>query len=85
MIIPTVAGKIAARIPEEGDLLDFLKLIKQPLISTSANISGEEVCANINEIKAVFDDKIYGALDLPLGGKSEPSRIIDLENNEYIR
>ena len=70
MIIPTVAGKIAARIPEEGDLLDFLKLIKQPLISTSANISGEEVCANINEIKAVFDDKIYGALDLPLGGKS---------------
>ena len=85
MIIPTMAGKIAARIPEEGDLLEFLKLIKQPLISTSANISGEEVCANINEIKAVFDDKIYGALDLPLGGKSEPSRIIDLENNEYIR
>jgi tRNA A37 threonylcarbamoyladenosine synthetase subunit TsaC/SUA5/YrdC len=55
------------------------------LISTSANTSGEEVCKNINEIKAVFDDKIYGALDLALGGKKEPSKILDLETNEYIR
>jgi tRNA A37 threonylcarbamoyladenosine synthetase subunit TsaC/SUA5/YrdC len=55
------------------------------LISTSANISGEEVCKNIMEIKATFDDKIYGALDLALGGKNEPSQILDLETNEYIR
>jgi len=55
------------------------------LISTSANISGEEVCKNIKEIKAAFDDKIYGALDLALGGKNKPSQILDLETNEYIR
>ena len=85
MIIPTSNGKIAARIPEHGNLLNFLQLIEKPLISTSANTSGEEVCKNINEVKAVFDDKIYGALDLALGGKKEPSKILDLETNEYIR
>ena len=85
MIIPTSKGKIAARIPEPGNLLNFLQLIEKPLISTSANTSGEEVCKNINEIKAVFDDKIYGALDLALGGENEPSKILDLETNEYIR
>jgi L-threonylcarbamoyladenylate synthase len=65
--------------------LSLLKLIKKPLISTSANISGEEVCKNIQEIKAAFDDKIYGALDSALGGKNQPSQILDLETNEYIR
>jgi len=85
MVVPTSKEKIAVRIPEPGNLLDFLKLIKRPLISTSANISGEEVCKNTKEIKAVFGDKIYGALDLALGGKNEPSQILDLETNEYIR
>jgi L-threonylcarbamoyladenylate synthase len=85
MIIPTSKGKIAARIPKPGNLLSFLQLIEKPLISTSANTSGEEVCKNINEIKAVFDDKIHGALDLALGGENESSKILDLETNEYIR
>jgi L-threonylcarbamoyladenylate synthase len=85
MVVPTSNEKIAVRIPEPGNLLSFLKLIKKPLISTSANISGEEVCKNIMEIKATFDDKIYGALDLALGGKNKPSQILDLETNEYIR
>ena len=85
MIIPTSKGKIAARIPEPGNLLSFLQLIEKPLITTSANTSGEEVCKNINEIKTVFDDKIYGALDLVLGGKNKPSKILDLETNDYIR
>jgi len=85
MIIPTAKEKVAARIPGNGALLKFLKLINKPLISTSANISGEPVCKDIHEIKKVFDGKIYGALDAPLGGKSQPSKIIDLEKNEYIR
>lgn len=85
MVVPTSKEKIAVRIPEPGNLLSLLKLIKKPLISTSANISGEEVCKNIQEIKAAFDDKIYGALDSTLGGKNQPSQILDLETNEYIR
>jgi|TARA_B100001094_G_scaffold249444_1_gene246726 L-threonylcarbamoyladenylate synthase len=85
MVIPTTKGKIAARIPKQSMLLDFLQQINAPIISTSANISGKGVCKNVGEIKSFFDDKIYGVLDLPLGGEKKASEIIDLETNEYIR
>ena len=68
MLIPTNQQKIAARIPGDRNLLHFLKLINKPIISTSANISGETTCRNINEVKGVFDGKLFGALDGALGG-----------------
>ena len=85
MIIPTKEEKIAARIPRDESLLCFLNLIDKPIISTSANLSGERVCRNIEEISVVFDGKIFGAFDGQLGGEKKPSKILDLENNEYIR
>ena len=84
MIIPTATEKVAARIPGNSALLKFLKLVNKPLISTSANISGEPVCKDIHEIKKVFDGKIYGALDAPLGGENQPSKIIDLEKMNIL-
>lgn len=85
MLIPTTQKKIAIRIPEDKNLLYFLKLIDKPIISTSANLSGEKICRNIEEIKTVFNGKIFGAFDGHLGGEQKPSKILDLENNEYIR
>ena len=67
------------------NLLYFLNLIGKPIISTSANLSGERTCKNIEEISAVFNGTIYGAFDGQLGGEKKPSKILDLENNEYIR
>ena len=78
-------NKVAARIPGDKNLLNFLKLVDEPIISTSANLSGHRACKNIKEISTVFDGKIFGALDSQLGGEKKPSRILDLENNEYIR
>ena len=40
---------------------------------------------NIEEIKSVFEGAIYGALDIELGPENKPSRILDLEKNEFIR
>ena len=85
MLIPTEKNKAAVRIPGNKDLLNFLKLIDEPIISTSANLSGHLTCRNIQEISTVFEGKIFGALDSQLGGEKKPSRILDLENNEYIR
>jgi tRNA A37 threonylcarbamoyladenosine synthetase subunit TsaC/SUA5/YrdC len=85
MLIPTETNKVAARIPGDKNLLNFLKLLDEPIISTSANLSGHRACKNIKEISTVFDGKIFGALDSQLGGEKKPSRILDLENNEYIR
>ena len=85
ILIPTTQKKIAIRIPGEKNLLYFLKLIDKPIISTSANLSGKMTCRNIEEIKNVFDGKIFGAFDGHLGGEKKPSKILDLENNEIIR
>ena len=77
--------KIAARIPDNQQLLSFLELIGEEIISTSANISGKPVCATAEEIKYTFNETVYGVLDLPLGGEEGPSRILDVETNEYRR
>jgi tRNA A37 threonylcarbamoyladenosine synthetase subunit TsaC/SUA5/YrdC len=77
--------KIAARIPNNPQLLSFLELIGEEIISTSANISGKSVCATAEEIKYTFNETVYGVLDLPLGGEKGPSRILDVETNEYRR
>lgn len=77
--------KIAARIPDNQQLLSFLELIGEEIISTSANISGKPVCATAEEIKYTFNEAVYGVLDLPLGGEEGPSRILDVETNEYRR
>tara|TARA_Y100001936_G_scaffold251066_1_gene305710 strand:- start:1894 stop:2415 length:522 start_codon:yes stop_codon:yes gene_type:complete len=86
MLLP-IGGKekIAARIPNNKLLLNFLELIGEEIISTSANISGKPVCATAKEIKYTFNETIYGVLDLPLGGEKGPSRILDVETNEYRR
>ena len=85
ILIPIKQKKIAIRIPGDKNLLNFLKLIDKPIISTSANLSGEMICRNIEEIKTVFNGKIFGAFDGQLGDEKKPSKILDLENNEYIR
>ena len=86
VLIPLESGqKIAARLPGYKPLKKFLEDIDQPIISTSANISGEQTCMNIEEIKSVFEGAIYGALDIELGPENKPSRILDLEKNEFIR
>ena len=85
ILLPLEKGKTAIRIPNYKRLVEFLDLIDQPLISTSANISGNEVCKTIEEIENVFKDKIEGILDMPPGGEKNPSRIYDLELDEYIR
>ena len=77
--------KIAARIPNNPQLLSFLELIGEEIISTSANISGKSVCATVEEIKYTINETVYGVLDLPLGGEKGPSRILDVETNEYRR
>ena len=86
MLLPVEGEKkIAARIPDNQQLLSFLELIGEEIISTSANISGKPVCATAEEIKYTFNETVYGILDLPLGGEEGPSRILDVETNEYRR
>lgn len=55
-----------------------------PITSTSANISGEPVCIDINEIEVKFGNKLDG-LVIGKPGNQPPSQIIDLITNQRYR
>jgi len=86
IVFPTPDGDtVAARVPSFKTLKELLKEVGEEIISTSANISTQDVCKNITEIKACFGSEVYGVLDLELQGQTKPSTIIDIKENEVIR
>jgi L-threonylcarbamoyladenylate synthase len=86
IVFPTLDGDtLAARVPSFVILKQLLNEVGEEIISTSANISGQDVCRNVTEIKAHFGKEIYGVLDLELQGQTKPSTIIDVKENEVIR
>ena len=86
IVFPTKDGDtVAARVPSFKTLKELLNKVGEEIISTSANISTQDVCKNITEIKACFGSEVYGVLDLELQGQTKPSTIIDIKENEVIR
>lgn len=70
---------IAIRIPNDKILLKIVKGLKEPILLTSANKSGEEACINSEEVIEVFKDEI----PLVIKGKCEynvASTIIEINN-----
>ena len=69
-------NKIAFRIPKDDKLLEILK-DTGPLISTSANLTGQPYAKTIEEAKNYFQDKVDLYID---GGyiEGEPSTLIEI-------
>src|SRR3989344_1458162 len=83
MIVSAGTRNIGMRIADYVFVDKLLGRFGYPLISTSANISGEEPTNDINKIIALFEERderpdlIIDAGVLP---KSEPSTVLDLTN-----
>ena len=56
-----------------------------PIISSSANVEGEQTVKNLELIRARFLNDVDVYLDEELGNSQSPSQIIDLDNGEIIR
>jgi len=78
---------IAVRIPDNNFLQKLLKEIKQPLISTSVNRSGEEPANEIKLIAKNFSKEVDAIIYNSDLVKHSPSTLIDLttENPKLIR
>ncbi len=74
---------VGIRIPDNKDLIEIIKRVGKPLISTSANISGQNPITNPKEIEPELLEHISYVED---GGvvNSEPSSLIKIENNKII-
>lgn len=77
-------GKIAIRISAHPEVQEILSAFKKPLISTSANISGQPPLSGIVDIKKAFDSRVDYIVDGKPGGMS-PTQIIDIMSGMRIR
>lgn len=77
------ADSIGIRCPRWSFLRDFLQILGSPLISTSANISGENPIRDPEEACRQFSTGLDLFLDFGKLPHDSPSTVLDLRNNAH--
>ena len=83
--LQNASGKIALRVSNHYPIKSLLETFNGIMVSTSANISGQDNLNNIDEIMNVFNESDVAYFDDKLGDNNKPSRIIDLHSRAVIR
>ena len=80
-------GSIAIRIVKDTFCETILGLLRKPLVSTSANISGDPPPENFSMINPKIKDGVDYIVQHRQGENNlrQPSSIIKLDNNEIIK
>ena len=82
-------GSLAFRITQHPELKKLITHLGTPLVSTSANLSGEPTAKKIKEVDPLILDQVDYSLDLQSNYKStsKPSRIVKIigEKVDIIR
>lgn len=76
--------KIAVRVIDHPVAKALCEKFNKPLVSTSANPSGDQPAANIAEARAYFGDAVH-YVEGHVGNSSKPSTIRDGETGNIIR
>jgi L-threonylcarbamoyladenylate synthase len=76
---------IAIRVSDHPLIKKLCNAAGHPLISTSANISGQLPCLTAQQVDTVFADKISGFINGDLGDSTQPCLIRDLTTGKIIR
>lgn len=79
-IITAKSAKVGARIPNCEDSLELIEALGRPIVTTSANISGEPDPVTADEVKLDVDFIYRGECFF-----KKPSTIIDIEKLEIVR
>lgn len=75
---------IAVRLTTHPAVTALCQSIDSPLVSTSANVSGQAPIQNLSEGKRLFTNQVDYYVDAALGGKKKPSRIIEFKQNNKV-
>lgn len=82
-IAPVNKRTVGIRIPDNKICMLLLKEFPNPIISTSANLSGQDILNDPEKILEELGDKVDLILDCGLLG-FEPSTVIDLTGKEPV-
>lgn len=74
--------KLAFRVPDEQEFLNFLKELDRPVVAPSANPSGLEPARNIKEAIGYFGDKVDLYIDRGEVEANVPSTIVEIDNGK---
>jgi len=75
---------LAIRVSDHPDVQALCRAFGKPLVSTSANLSGQPPCRTAEEVKYQFGDR-FPVLAGKTGGRQNPSEIRDVISGELIR
>jgi L-threonylcarbamoyladenylate synthase len=78
-------GSLAARQSAHPLCRDLCNTLDTPLVSTSANRSGQPPARSAADVQACFGDNIDLVIDAELGDANSPSEIRDLLSGQRLR
>lgn len=87
-ISPLIRGEhdtLAVRLTAHPVCRALCQRLGHPLISTSANLNGQEPARSVTEVIQQFDQQLGFILDAPLGGQAQPTQIRDGRTGQVIR
>lgn len=77
-------SKIAVRVTNHPVVVELCNKLGKPIVSTSANLTGQPPAITTEEAKAVFADSVF-YVEGEVGGATKPSTIRDGDTAEVIR
>lgn len=77
-------SSIAVRLCQHEAVIQLCEILRYPLTSTSANLSGLPPCRNVAEVKAQFGNN-FPVFEGEVGGEQNPSQIRDILTQSIIR
>ncbi len=77
--------KIAVRITSQNDVVALCNAVNKPIVSTSANLSGEQPAKTWQEVERCLSGKVDFIVRGKILGYSQPSKIIDALTGELVR
>ncbi|MDI6765682.1 MAG: L-threonylcarbamoyladenylate synthase [Bacteroidota bacterium] len=77
-------GKIGIRMPKNNFCLKLIAVSRVPIVSTSANISGDKTITEIEALKELFAHKVDLFIDAGDTASTIPSTVIDASVDEPV-
>lgn len=88
-IAPTVLaedGSVGIRITTDPNCLKLIRGMRKPLVSTSANLSGEPHPTNYDEVSSEIKENVDGILEERMNEKmTKPSQIIKIDLDGTVK
>ncbi|MFD2096211.1 Sua5/YciO/YrdC/YwlC family protein [Corallincola platygyrae] len=76
---------LAVRVSAHPVVQELCLAYGKPIVSTSANLTGEPPCRTYTEVKAQLGDRLGAIVDAPCGPSSNPTQIRDALTNQVLR